>query len=318
MDANAETRPEPSAVPALPWERPFRDELFAAGLLIPSGIDGLYGRAAAFEDVVDAARALVGRLGAGDGAEVFSFPPGMARTTFEQSEYVRGFPQLAGTVHAFCGDDRGHREILRCLDAGEDWTGQQQPTDIVLTPAACYPIYPVLALRGVVPAGGWVADMFSYCFRREPSVEPTRMQLFRIREYVRIGTPDQVATFRQSWLDRVPGVFADLGLPFEIDVANDPFFGRIGRLKAQDQRELNLKFEGLVPVNSIARPTACVSFNAHIDHFSRIWDLRLASGERANTGCVGFGLERITLALFRHHGLRTAEWPAAVKTTLWP
>jgi len=38
-----------AALPALPWETPFRDDLFAAGLLIPSGVDGLYGRAAAFE-----------------------------------------------------------------------------------------------------------------------------------------------------------------------------------------------------------------------------------------------------------------------------
>ena len=31
----------------------FRDELFAAGVLIPSGVDGVYGRSAAFEEVVE-------------------------------------------------------------------------------------------------------------------------------------------------------------------------------------------------------------------------------------------------------------------------
>ena len=307
-----------TTLPALPWETPFRDDLFAAGLLIPSGVDGLYGRAAAFERIVDGVRDLVGRLGAAEGVESYSFPPAMARTTFDQSEYARGFPQLAGSVHAFCGDDAGHREILRCMDANEDWTAQQQPTDIMLTPAACYPIYPAMALRGPVPEQGWTGDMFSYCFRREPSVEPTRMQLFRIREYVRIGTAEQVEAFRNAWLALVPSAFETLGLPFAIDLANDPFFGRVGRLKAMDQRELNLKFELLVPVNSVAKPTACVSFNAHMDHFSRIWDLRLPSGERAQTGCVGFGLERITLALLRHHGLRSEAWPTSVREMLWP
>ena len=307
-----------TTLPSLPWETAFRDDLFAAGLLVPSGVDGLYGRAAAFERIVEGVRDMVGRLGAADDVESYSFPPAMARTTFEQSEYVRGFPQLAGSVHSFCGDDAGHREILRCLDANEDWTGQQQPTDIVLTPAACYPIYPAMAARGPVPERGWTADMFSYCFRREPSVEPTRMQLFRIREYVRIGTAEQVDAFRSHWLNIVPTAFEALELPFAIDLANDPFFGRVGRLKAMDQRELNLKFELLVPVNSLAKPTACVSFNAHMDHFSRIWDLRLPSGERAQTGCVGFGLERIALALLRHHGLRSAAWPARVREMLWP
>ena len=33
----------------------------------------------------------------------------------------------------------------------------------------------------------------------------------------------------------------------------------------------------------------------------------------AHTACVGFGLERITLALLRHHGLDLAAWPEAVR-----
>lgn len=296
----------------------FLDDLFAAGLLVPSGVAGLYGRAKAFEDVVDAVRAMVGRAGAVDGAEEFSFPPAMARQTFEESGYLRGFPQLAASVHAFCGDDAGHREILRCIEVGEDWTAQQEATDIVLTPAACYPIYPVMAARGTLPEDGRTADMFSYCFRREPSLEPTRMQLFRIREYVRIGTPAQVSAFREMWMERAPLMFQSMGLPFEIDVANDPFFGRVGKLKANGQRDQQLKFELLVPVNSTVHPTACCSFNAHLDHFSQVWNLRLTSGERAHTGCVGFGLERITLALFRHHGLDSAAWPVGVRAALWP
>ena len=27
-------------------------------------------------------------------------------------------------------------------------------TDLVLTPAACYPVYPAIAARGALPAGG--------------------------------------------------------------------------------------------------------------------------------------------------------------------
>jgi hypothetical protein len=31
---------------------------------------------------------------------------------------------------------------------------------------------------------------------------------------------------------------------------------------------------------------------------------------------MGFGLERIALALFKHHGLRPEAWPAAVRKVL--
>ncbi len=296
----------------------FLDELFDAGLLIRTGVDGLYGRSGPFERVVSGLEDLIRRLGAGDGAEVMRFPPGLSRKEFERSGYLKGFPHLAGTIHCFCGNEQAHRQILRCVEAGEDWTGGQLASDIVLTPAACYPIYPVLARRGPLPDGGALVDVGGYCFRHEPSTEPTRQQMFRMQEYVRLGSPDQVLAFRQTWLERAQAAAHQLGLPHEVDVANDPFFGRAGRVLAQSQREQALKFELLIQVNQGAAPTACISFNNHLDHFAQVWQLQLSDGSPANSGCVGFGLERLTLALFRHHGLDQALWPAGVRATLWP
>ena len=64
-------------------------------------------------------------------------------------------------------------------------------TDLVLTPAACYPVYPALAARGPLPAGGLTVDAGgSYVFRHEPSGDPARLQMFHQREIVRIGEPD--------------------------------------------------------------------------------------------------------------------------------
>jgi seryl-tRNA synthetase len=297
---------------------PFLDQLIGHGLLIPSGIDGLYGRSGAFESVVDGLEAAITRAGRGDGAEVMRFPPGLNRVQFERSDYMKTFPHFAGTVHCFCGGEPEHREILRCIETGEDWTGQQQASDIVLTPAACYPVYPVIAARGALPEAGALVDVMSYCFRHEPSLEPTRLQMFRMREYVFIGSPDQVLAFRAGWLERGQAMVRGLALPHEIDVANDPFFGRAGKVMANSQRELALKFELLVPVNSREAPTACLSFNYHLDHFGRVWDIKLPDGGVAHTACVGFGLERLTMALLRHHGLDIAAWPDAVRATLWP
>ncbi len=294
------------------------DRMIQRGLLLDSGVDGLYGRGGDFEAVVQGLEDLAGAAGADLGAEVMRFPPGMSLKQFERSGYLKGFPQLAGTVHCFCGDEAGHRTLLRHLDAGEDWTQQQQVSEVALTPAACYPVYPILARRGAVPAAGATVDVASYCFRHEPSREPTRMQMFRMREYVRIGTPEQVEAFREDWLRRGDAAMQALALPHEIDVANDPFFGRGGKVLAGSQREQRLKFEMLVPVNEGAAATACLSFNYHMDHFGQLWDLRLADGTVAHTACVGFGLERLTLALFRHHGLDLAGWPSGVAAALWP
>jgi seryl-tRNA synthetase len=174
-----------------------------------------------------------------------------------------------------------------------------------------------VAAKGPVPEGGLLYDLKSYCFRHEPSTEPTRMQLFRMRENVRIGTPEEVTEFRERWLERGPAMIAALGLPCELDVANDPFFGRGGKLMARNQRDQQLKFELLIPVNDGAPPTACLSFNYHQNHFGGLWGMAFANGETAHSACVGFGLERIALALFRHHGTDTDAWPAAVREVLW-
>ncbi|NML75968.1 amino acid--[acyl-carrier-protein] ligase [Rhizobium sp. S-51] len=295
----------------------FLDRLFESGLLIETGVDGLYGRGGRFEDVIAAFERLIDRYGAGDGAEAIRFPPGMNRAYFEKSGYMKSFPQLAGTVHSFCGNELDHIGLLKCMDADEDWTAEQKATDIVLTPAACYPLYPTIAKRGNLPEKGGLYDLQSYCFRHEPSNDPARQQLFRMREYVCMGSQEQVTDFRQTWMDRGQKIMAEVGLPVEIDVANDPFFGRAGKMLANNQRDQNLKFELLIPITSVAKPTACMSFNYHQDAFGTKWGLNLADGSVAHTACVGFGLERIALALFHHHGLDVDQWPAPVRKALW-
>jgi seryl-tRNA synthetase len=295
----------------------FRDDLFDKGLLFDMGVDGLYGRSGTFEDVIERVTDLITDLGRAARPEVLRFPPGMNRVDFEKSGYLKNFPDLAGTVHSFAGSDKDHAALLDRLHANLDWTDTQASTDVTLVPAACYPLYPVIARRGALPASGGVYDIYSYCFRHEPSQDMDRMQMFRQREYVRIGTPDQVKQFRQSWMEKAPQLINMLGLPFHIDVANDPFFGRAARMLKASQRDQELKFELLIPINDGKKPTACISFNYHQDHFGTGWGLQMADGSTAHTACVGFGMERLALALFRHHGLDVEQWPQPVRDALW-
>ncbi len=300
----------------MPATETFLDELVAAGLLVPSGVDGVLGRSGRFEQIVDALDRLITHEGQDQGAEMIRFPPVMPRRTLETSGYLNGFPHLAGTVHCFCGDERGHAHLLQRLGRGEDWTDGQVASDLALTPAACYPVYPMLAQRGRLGANGHTVDVSSYCFRHEPSLDPMRMQMFRMREYVRLGTPAQVASFRDEWIGRGEAFARSLALPLAVDVANDPFFGRGGQFMARSQREQALKYELLIPITDPGKPTACMSFNYHRDHFAEIWNLRTGNGDFAHTACVGFGFERLALALLRHHGFELARWPHAVQATL--
>ena len=295
----------------------FRDSLFAKGLLFDMGVDGLYGRSGIFEDVIERFTALITKFGADAKPEVLRFPPGIARKDFEKSGYSKNFPDMAGTVHAFKGGDKDHAALIDLMHADLDWTREQRSTDVTLAPAACYPLYPVIARRGRLPAEGGIYDIYSYCFRHEPSKDPDRMQMFRQREYVRIGTPDQVVAFREMWLKKAPEIVTLLELPYTLEVANDPFFGRAGRMLKASQRDQELKFELLIPINDGKKPTACISFNYHQDHFGSGWDLRTSTNDVAHTACVGFGMERLALALFKTHGLDVDLWPRQVRDALW-
>jgi seryl-tRNA synthetase len=295
----------------------FIDALFEQGLLIETGVDGLYGRSGAFESIITGFEAYISRVAEGDSAEEIRFPPGLNRAYFEKSGYMKSFPQLAGTIHSFCGCELDHINLIKCMDANEDWTQQQQITDIVLTPAACYPLYPTIAKRGPLPTDGGLYDIQSYCFRHEPSKDPARQQLFRMREFVRMGREEDVSAFRQTWIERGTAMMQELQLDVTIDVANDPFFGRAGKLLANNQRDQTLKFELLIPVTSNENLTACMSFNYHQDAFGLKWDLKLPEDQVAHTACVGFGLERIALALLAKHGLDIKTWPSEVQSILW-
>jgi seryl-tRNA synthetase len=295
---------------------PLLDRLLASGLLIRGGVDGIYLRSQTFESVVEAVDAMVGRVGADDSPEVYRFPPTMAASALAQSGYLSTFPQLLGSIVCFCGNEADHRRLLRCVEAGESWTDKQETADLVLSPAACYPLYPMVAARGPLPQAGGLYDIHSWCFRHEPSHDPARMQSFRLREFVRIGGVDQVMTFREAWLARAQILVRELALPFAIELANDPFFGRSGRLMAEGQRDQKLKYELLVQINDASKGTACCSFNYHLNHFGEAWGIRLDDGTEAHSGCVGFGLERFALALFQHHGLEPSDWPLAVRRAL--
>ncbi len=172
------------------------------------------------------------------------------------------------------------------------------------------------AARGPLPGDGLLFDVEATCFRREPSTALSRLQTFRMREFVRIGTPTQVAAFREYWMARASEFAGELGLPGTLEVASDPFFGRVGQMMAVAQRQDSLKFELLIPYHSGAAPTACMSFNCHKEHFAEVWGIVSADGEVAHTSCVAFGMDRLAVALFCIHGTEIARWPTGVRATL--
>jgi seryl-tRNA synthetase len=288
----------------------------AAALFLPMGVDGVYARTALYISVRDRLEDYISRLRE-PAVEVMRFPPVMSRAHLEKSGYLKSFPNLLGCVCALHGSEASIRTAADRHESGGDWTASLSSSDLVLSPAACYPVYPIVAARGArLPAGGLQFDIEADVFRHEPSLNLDRLQSFRMREFVRLGSAPEVLEFRKRWMARAPVLADELGLPFTIDAANDPFFGRVGQVMAVSQRQQALKFELLIPFHATATPTACMSFNCHLEHFGNVWGIHDDQGEKAHTGCVAFGIDRLTVALFAVHGLDIDRWPAGTRRAL--
>jgi seryl-tRNA synthetase len=298
------------------WQE-LRQRLLAAGILAELGGSGVFAFGGEFTRVFDALDGRYVATFAGLDAEVWRFPSVEPKPVFERTGYVASFPQLTGTIGVFTGGTAEHAELLRLRAEDGVWEHLMEPGGLMMTPAACHPLYAVMG--SPLPEGGRNYDVLGSCFRHEPSPDPMRMQTFRMHEFVHAGTAASALAHRDAARPLLLGLLSSLGLEVADVPANDPFFGRPGKILASNQRHLALKFELVTPVyGDAAPPTAIASANYHDDHFGSAFGIADAAGGVAHTSCVGLGMERTVLALFALHGMSVADWPGSVRSALWP
>ncbi|GAA2107318.1 amino acid--[acyl-carrier-protein] ligase [Kitasatospora saccharophila] len=244
--------------------------------------------------VLDGLRTALGGLLDGPSREHYTAPPVIARRTVELAGYHTSFPQLLGAVHG------GH-------------DGEPAPTDLVLTPAACHHLYPLLAAEGG-PAGGTLS-VEAQCYRGELTTESGRLRSFRMYEFVTVGRPEEVERWRDAALTRAGELLHRLGLSPRTEAANDPFFGRAGRLAANLQHAQQLKWELVVPTSD-GIEQAVSSANYHKEHFGEAFGLSDGDGQPAHSACLAFGLDRLVLALRHRYEFDTGRWPQDVRSLL--
>jgi seryl-tRNA synthetase len=290
--------------------------IFEEGVLHRTGVDGLYGRSKAYLATTDAVHRIIHHWGSTFGSDVVSFPPVMSRPTFEMTNYLESFPDLMGSVQVFTGGDAQHAELVRRSARGNDLSDLLTPASVVLCPAACHQLYPMLT--GSLPPGGRWMDVRAVCFRHEPSTDPMRQLSFEMHEVVFAGDSVPAEAHRDQGLQWGLSMLESLGLPMEAVPASDPFFGRLGSSLTAEQEEQELKLEGVTPSGETAHPVAIMSANCHRDHFGATFAIECASGEVAHSACVAFGIDRIALALFEQHGPRPSDWPRSTREVLWP
>jgi seryl-tRNA synthetase len=280
---------------------------------VPTDVPGVYLFPESFETIIALLRRGIANLAAGERFRRLQMPPVFSRSVIERAGYVKTFPQLLGTVHRYPGDSKTWSRLAPLVESGGEWYADQEISDLVLLPAACYPVYATLTGSTVDTPAKFAVE--APCFRQEGSAEPGRLRSFRMAELVTAASEDYCAKWRAEWLDRVGAWLTSLSLDVSIEVADDPFFGPGRKLYAAAQRLQELKLELRVPVAADV-VQAVASANLHKDHFGEAFGFT-ADGAVGHTSCMAFGLERIALALIFAHGGAVDSWPASVRSVLY-
>lgn len=197
---------------------------------------------------------------------------------------------------------------------GKIFENMQIP-ELVLRHAACVPIYPLLENMTFDPSELPKAFMISgKCFRNEGHnvFELARLKEFYMKEYVFVGTQEQVLENLEKgrglwryWIDK-------FGLCGKTETANDSFFAsnysklKLFQMLGDSKQELKM----LLPASG----TECAvsSTNVHRTHFTKSHNIKSGSGYCVS-GCIAFGIERLAYSLLCQKGINPEKWDEATR-----
>ncbi len=241
------------------------------------------------------------------GADEWLLPSLMFTQDLARSGYLRDFPHQANLVCHLPGQPEDVK-----LAASQIISGSEIPSRLssALAPTVCYRLFTTLA-DSVVEPELMVQSASAKCFRHEGAAGAglDRLGEFSMREIVAIGKPEAVSDFRDTLLALSGRLLQATRLHSWIESASDPFFTDVWEKGRLFQMGFDLKAELRVRVAGRAESLAVGSVNHHRDHFGLAFNIRDSTGDPVHSCCVGFGIERWTLAVLSHFGPEPGDWP---------
>lgn len=182
------------------------------------------------------------------------------------------------------------------------------PSRLTHNPSTCYHCYARRAGQDIGDDQAVTAVTKCHRFESLNHREPGRLMEFTMRELIFLGAPDFARETRTRSLELVEVLVRDWDIYGSLVTANDPFFSSDFANKAAQQLRLAMKYEYkalLPPYGTIS----VLSSNLHGPTFSKAFSIT-QNGRPINTGCIGFGYERLALVILAQHGAEPSKWPA--------
>lgn len=267
-------------------------------------------------------RSLLGVLRARFLVTQYQYPTLIRTSTLQAAGYVSAFPHHVMFV------TRLHNDIDVYRDVKDTFAGAQlderllascRNVDYALPPTMCFHTFSQYRGRTIPRGGVHVVSARGKAFRYEADYWMTMERLwdFTIREIVFLGTRDEVLAAREQTMTAALRFLDELGVTGWCEVGNDPFFGSDSSDRIWSQRMMELKYELRLPVGG-DRSIAVGSFNFHNDLFGTRFGIVHEDGGPVWSGCIGFGLERLTYAFVCQFGTDVRRWPGPAREAVKP
>jgi seryl-tRNA synthetase len=231
------------------------------------------------------------------GAAAERHPATLPASVLNRTGYLRSFPHQA--TFAVGIEPAGLDQFA--TDPDQDPRPLLGPATEILTPAACYHLYP--AHQGQELDGPLYLTTVNTCYRREAAYIPLRRQWsFTMREIVCAGAAQDTAGFARKATAAASCLCELTGLPARWEQATDPFF--------QPLKNSAYMLQKLSPVKQelVYAGLAIGSVNQHHEHFGEAFGIS-CGGKPAHTACAAFGIERWLFAVTDAFGSEPAGWP---------
>lgn len=247
------------------------------------------------------------------GAEEQLYPPTVMTKNMLKNGYLKSFPHHVLFVSGVYRDIENVSLLEHQTSDGVniDPSYLDKP-DQMLAPTVCYRCFEAMSNTKFENIALFTGT--AHCNRNEGFIDDdlTRLQSFLMREIVFMGTPPEVESIRQKIVSHSREVVGEWGLSAKLTTASDPFFAVDAKSKRSYQTLMNLKYELQFHLPYNDKWLSCVSFNNHQSSLVTPYNISGASDEMTS-GCVGYGFDRLALAIFAQHGEDIHKWPLALR-----
>lgn len=238
--------------------------------------------------------------------------------TLNQADFFQRTPQFAQFMCTLREDSDKILDFAAKVseaDRCEAFADCLNPPQCMCRSAICLSSYPMFQGRTLTPLDFSALTVFGKAFRNEAANVATleRLYEFSMRELIFVGDKEYVAARLDRCVRWFIGFMESCQIKGTIEAASDPFFAQ--EIKAlrfyqlAEQAKFEVRWHNPWSGNSVS----VGSINNHGTHFSKAYNIRLADGRIATTGCVGFGYERFVFLVLSQYGWDRDQWPEALR-----